>query len=51
MLNSHLLKSNHRVLRKNTVDTYGFAPDYSATVYAAKMCTNSYEAFMYISFL
>ncbi len=33
------------VLRKNKVDTYKalvFAPDYSATVLAAKICTNSY---------
>jgi hypothetical protein len=32
---SHLIKLNHRVLRKNLVDTYGapvFAPDYSPTV-------------------
>ncbi len=35
-----------RVLRKNKPDTYWapiFAPDYSATVLAAKMCTNSNE--------
>jgi hypothetical protein len=33
MLKSHLIKSNHRVLRNNKVNTYGvsiFAPDYSA---------------------
>jgi hypothetical protein len=33
-----------RVLGKNKVDTYGapvFAPDYSATVLATKICTNS----------
>ncbi len=32
---SHLLKSSHRVFRKNKVDTYRapvFAPDYNATV-------------------
>jgi hypothetical protein len=39
-----LIKSNHRALRKNEVDTYGapnFAPDYSATVLAAKKSVNS----------
>jgi hypothetical protein len=44
MLENHKIKTNHRVLRKNEVDTYGppvFAPDHSATVLAAKMCTNS----------
>ncbi len=37
---SRLLKSNHRVLRKNGVDTYEepvFAPDFSATVLAAQL--------------
>jgi hypothetical protein len=46
MFQSHLIKSNHRVLKKNEVDTYGatvFAPDYSATVLAAKMCSNFNE--------
>jgi hypothetical protein len=41
MLKSHLLKSNHRVLRKNKVDTYEapvFAPDYHAILLTAKMC-------------
>jgi hypothetical protein len=36
----HVIKSNHTVLRKNEVDTYGppvFAPDYSTTGLAAKM--------------
>ncbi len=28
-----------------------FAPDYSANVFAAKICTNSCEHFMYIIFL
>ncbi len=41
MFKSHYkIKSDHRVLRKNLVDTYGapvFAPDYSAPVLAAKM--------------
>jgi hypothetical protein len=35
------MKSNHRVLTKNTVDTNGgavFAPDYSATLLGAKIC-------------
>ncbi len=39
---------------KNEVDTYGapvFAPDYGATVLAAKMCTNSNELARYIRFL
>ncbi len=39
---------------KNKVDTYRalvFAPDYSATVLAIIMCTNSYEDSMYIIFL
>jgi hypothetical protein len=41
----------HRVLRKNKVDTYGasfFAPDYSAAVLAAKMCTNSNDHTIFI---
>ncbi len=53
MHNSHILKSNHRVLQKNEVDTYGapvFAADYSMTVIAAQMCTNPNES-MYIRFL
>ncbi len=44
MFKNHYIKSNHRILRKNEVYTYGtqvFAPDYSATGLAAKMCTNS----------
>ncbi len=39
---SQQIKSNHRVLWKNEVDTCGatvFAPDYSATILAAEMCT------------
>jgi len=38
---------------KNEVDTYGapvFAPDYSATVLVAKMCTNANEHSMYIAY-
>ncbi len=53
MFRSHI-KSNHRVLSKNKVDTYGppvFAQDYSATILAAKMCTDSNEQSMYIRFL
>jgi hypothetical protein len=54
MFKSHLIKSNHRVLRKNEVDTYGapvFAPDYSTTVLATKICTNSSEHSNHIIFL
>ncbi len=43
MFKSQLIKSNHRVLSKNEVDTYGapvFAPNYSDIAYADKMCTN-----------
>ncbi len=50
---SHLIKSNHRDPRKK-VDTCGalvIAPYYSATVLAAKMCTNSNGHSMYIRFL
>jgi hypothetical protein len=39
MSKSHNIKSNHSVLRKNEVDTYGakvFGPDYSTTVLTAK---------------
>jgi hypothetical protein len=39
---------------KNEVDIYGapvFAPDYSATVLAAKMCTNANEHSMDIRYL
>jgi len=49
---SNKIKLNYRVLRKNEEDTYGapvFAPDYSAAVLAAKMCTNSHEHSMYNS--
>jgi hypothetical protein len=50
MLKSHLLKSNHRVLRKNKVDTY-FLPDHSATVLRAKMSTSPNEHTLYITLL
>jgi hypothetical protein len=46
MFKSHQIKSYHRVLRKNKVDTNGisvFARDI-----AAKMCINSNEHSMYI---
>ncbi len=42
MFKSHLMKSNHIVLRKNKVDTNGgavSAPDYSTTLLGAKICT------------
>ncbi len=48
MFKSHYIKSDHKVLRKNSVDTYGapvFATDYSATGLAAKMWTNSQWSF------
>jgi hypothetical protein len=48
MFKSHLIKSDHRVLRKNEADTYGppvFAPDYSAAGLATKMWANSQWAF------
>jgi hypothetical protein len=41
MFKHQLIKSNHRVPRKNKVEIYGtivFAPDDSATVLTAKMC-------------
>jgi hypothetical protein len=53
-LKSNQIKSGHRVLRKNLVDTYGapvFASDYSTSVLVAKMRTNSDEHSMYITFL
>jgi hypothetical protein len=40
LFKNHLIKSNHRVTRKNEVDTHGppvFAPDYRATGLTAKM--------------
>jgi hypothetical protein len=51
MFKSYKINPNHRVLKKNEVNTYGlpvFAPDYRATVLGAKMCTNSNEHSMYI---
>jgi len=42
MFKGHAIKSNHRFLGKNKVDTYG-STDYSDTVLAAKICTNSHE--------
>ncbi len=46
MFTSHLIKSNHRVLRKHRVNTYAapvFLHDYNATVLVAKMCANHHE--------
>jgi hypothetical protein len=40
MFKIHYIKSNHRILRENEVNTYGlpvFAPDYSAAGLAANM--------------
>jgi hypothetical protein len=48
------MKSNHTVLMTNEVQTYGtpvFAPTYSTTVSAAKMCTTSIDHYMHIRFL
>ncbi len=50
MFKSEVIKSNHRFLGKNKVDTYG-AADYSATDLAAKICTNSHENSTLIRFL
>jgi hypothetical protein len=46
------IKFKSQCPKKNEVYTFGasgFAPDYSATVLAAKMCINSYEHFICIS--
>ncbi len=54
MFKNYYIKSNHRVPRKNEVDTYGppdFAPEYNATGIAAKCVLNPNEHSMYISFL
>jgi hypothetical protein len=51
MFKSHKIKLDHKVLRKNKIAAHGvsvFAPDYSASVLAAKMCTNSDEHSMNI---
>ncbi len=48
MFRGHYIKLDHRVIRKNYVDTYGtpvLAPDYGTTGLAAKMWTNSQWAF------
>ena len=53
MLKSYLIKSNHRVLRKNEVDTYEapvFAPEHSVTILAAKMSSNYNEHSTYFRF-
>jgi hypothetical protein len=52
MFKNHTIKSNHKVLKKNELDTYGppvFAPDYRATVLAENLTPN--EHYMYIRFL
>jgi hypothetical protein len=49
-LKNHLMKSNHRVLRKNKVDIHGapvFAPDYNTNYFSSH---NSHEHSMYIDF-
>jgi hypothetical protein len=46
--------SNPRGRRENELDPYGapvFAPNYSATILSAKLCTNSNEHFMHKRFL
>ncbi len=51
MFKSCWIKSDHRILRENLVDTYKttvFESDYSATGLATKMWTNSQLAF-YVS--
>jgi hypothetical protein len=48
------MKSNHWVQKQNKVATNGapvLAPNCSTTILAAKMCTNSHEHSLYISFL
>jgi hypothetical protein len=53
MFKNHQRKSSNRVLKKEE-DTYGspvFAPDYTTTGLAAKMCINPNEQSMYIRFL
>jgi len=45
MFKNGYIKSNHRVLKKNEVDTHGppvLAPHYRATGFAAKMGLNSH---------
>ncbi len=54
LFKSPLIKSDHRVVQINKLDPYGkpnFALDYSATLSAAKMCTNSNEHSMHIRFI
>jgi hypothetical protein len=50
MFKSRLIKSNHRIQKKNGVGAYGapvFAPEYNATVLGTKICTNSIEYKLY----
>jgi hypothetical protein len=54
MFKIHEIKSNHRIRRKNEVDTGGapvFALDYNNTVLVTKMCNNFSEHSIYIWFL
>jgi hypothetical protein len=54
MFKSHKINLKHRVPKKNKVYTYRtlvFAPDHSATVLPAQMCTNSNEHYIFIRFL
>ncbi len=54
MFKSHQIKSNHRVLLKNKVNTYKAqvcAPNHSTTALAAKMGANTNQESMYIIFL
>jgi hypothetical protein len=53
MFKSHKIKSIHRVLRINKVDTYGatvFAPDYSTTVLATKLALDSMSVLCQLDF-
>ncbi len=54
MFQSHQIKSNHRVLRKNKEHAYraqSVASDYTASVLAVQIYTNTNEHSMYIRFL
>jgi len=53
MFKNHQIKSNHRVLWKNEVETHGLQILHLIIVplgLAAKMCTNSNEHSMYLDF-
>jgi hypothetical protein len=52
MFKSLQIKSNHRVLRKNKVHTYGapvLTPDHNTTVLEAKMC--KLQGAFYVSYI